>query len=134
MAESADETDDISLEDALSNLKRNASAVEVHFQESLKQLKGFQKRLAKESKSIEVPLQPKTRMMKWLTDRGLKVESTFPEFFEAFVEEHKQDHRLDLSKRTIRLNTPACVLFSMKDTQPVVHLYDILEKVQTLYY
>jgi hypothetical protein len=72
--------------------------------------------------------------MKWLTDRGLRVESTFSDFFEAFVEEHKHDHRVDLSNRTLQLNTAACVLFGLKDTQPVVHLYDILQKVSTLYY
>jgi hypothetical protein len=134
MTDSAEETDAISLEDSLESMKRDAKAVEVHLLESIKQLKQFQKNLAQESKTIEVPLQPKTRMMKWLTDRGLKVESTFQEFFEAFVEEHKTDHRLDVSARTIQLNSSACVLFGLKDTQPTFHLYDVLEKVQRLYY
>jgi len=136
MAEIAEEsgTEDISLEDTLESLKRNAKAAEVHLVESLKQLKVFQRNLAKESKSVELPLQPKTRLMKWLTDRGLKVESSFQEFFEAFVEDHKKDHRLDLSERTIQLNTAACVLFGMKDTNPKVPLYDLLQKTTTLYY
>lgn len=136
MAESADEsgTEDISLEDTLESLKRNAKAAEVHLLESLKQMKVFQRNLAKEAKSIEVPLQPKTRMMKWLTDRGLKVESTFQEFFEAFIEEHKQDHRLDLSSRTIQLNRAACILFGYKDTSPKIPLFEILERLPSLYY
>lgn len=135
MTDSSEEPDDtISLEDSLSALKRDANAVEVHLLESIKQLKIFRKNLAKESKTIDVPLQPKTRIMKWLTDRGLKVESTFQEFFEAFVEDHKKDHRLDVSARTIRLNSSACVLFGLKDTGPVVYVYDILEKAQGLYY
>jgi hypothetical protein len=136
MEESADESgsEDISLEDTLESLKRNAKAAETHLLESLKQLKGFQTNLVKESKTIDVPLQPKTRLMKWLTDRGLRVESTFQEFFEAFMDDHKQDHRLDLSARTIQLNTAACVLFGLKDTNPKVHLYDVLQKVSTLYY
>ncbi len=136
MAESAEESgsEDISLEDTLESLKRNAKAAETHLLESLKQLKGFQKNLAKESKTMDVPLQPKTRLMKWLTDRRLRVESTFQEFFEAFVDEHKQDHRLDLATRTIQLNTPACILFGLKDTQPRLHIYDVLQKVSTLYY
>ena len=136
MAESAEESssEDISLEDTLESLKRNAKAAETHLLESLKQLKGFQTNLAKESKTIDVPLQPKTRLMKWLTDRGLRVESTFQEFFEAFIDDHKQEHRLDLSARTIQLNTAACILFGMKDTSPSIHLYDALEKIQTLYY
>jgi len=136
MSDSADESDveDISLEDTLESLKRNAKAAETHLLESLKQMKAFQTHLAKESASIEVPLQPKTRLMKWLTDRGLRVESTFQEFFEAFIDEHKKDHHLDLTTRTVELNTSACVLFGLKDTHPKVHLYELLEKVATLYY
>ena len=133
MTEPEEETETISLEETFKSLKRNAKAVEVHSLESLKQLKAFQKRLAKESNQ-EIPQQPRTRMMKWLTDRGLRVESTFQEFFEALVEEHKQDHRLDLSSRTIQLNTAACILFGYKDTSPKVSLYDLLEKVPSLYY
>ncbi len=132
--ETEEPEDTISLEESLTTLKRDAKAVEVHLLESIKQMKGFQKKVAQESKTIEVPLQPKTRLMKWLTDRGLKVESTFQEFFEAFVEEHKKDHRLDVSQRTIQLNTAACILFGMKDTSPSIHLYDVLEKIQNLYY
>lgn len=135
MTESAEESDDISLEDTLSSLKRNANAVEVHLQESIKQFKQFQKNLASESNAtVELPLQPKTRLMKWLTDKGLKVESTFPEFFEAFLQDHKHDHRLDLSNRTIQLNSAACILFGIKDANPTVHIYDLLLKVPALYY
>jgi hypothetical protein len=133
MADSQEEADDISLDDTLSSLKRNAKAAEVHYLESLKHFKAFQKRLAKEANE-EVPQQPRTRMMKWLTDRGLKVESTFQEFFEAFVEEHKQEHRLDLASRSITLNSAACILFGYKDIQPKVPLYDLLERVTSLYY
>ena len=132
--ETEEPDDTVSLEESLATLKRDAKAVEVHLLESIKQMKGFQKKVAQESKHIEVPLQPKTRLMKWLTDRGLKVESTFQEFFEAFVEEHKKDHHLDVSQRTIQLNSAACILFGMKDTRPSMHLYDVLEKIQTLYY
>jgi hypothetical protein len=136
MAESAEEseTNDIPLEDTLESLKRNAKAVEVHLLESLNQMKRFQRDLRKETKSIEAPLQPKTRMMKWLTDRGLRVESTFHEFFEVFVKEHKEEHRLDLESRSIQLNKAACILFGYKDIQPKVSLYDLLEKVPSLYY
>lgn len=133
--EETDVDESISLEDTLGSLKRNANAVQVHLQESIKQLKVFQKKLLSESKDIsEVPLQPKTRMMKWLTDRGLAVESTFTDFFEAFVEEHKEENRLDLTNRLIRLNSAACILFGYKDVNPVVSLFDLLEKLSVLYY
>lgn len=134
MDEPETDIDSISLDDTLKSLKRNASAVEVHLQESLKQLKRFQKRLAEESKDIsQVPLQPKTRMMKWLTERGLPVETTFQEFFDVFLEEHKQEHRLDLSHKTIQLNSAACVLLGMKDCSSTVSLYSFLEKLPILY-
>ena len=133
MAESPEEQDDISLEDTLSSLKRNATAVEMYYLETLKQLKVFQKRVAKEFYE-EIPQQPKTRMMKWLTDRHLRVESTFQEFFEVFIEEHKKEHRLDLASRSIILNSAACILFGYKDIQPKVPFYDLLEKVSSLYY
>jgi hypothetical protein len=135
MAESAEEsgTEDISLEDTLESLKRNAKAAETHLLETLKQMKAFQLKVVKESKTMDIPLQPKTRLMKWLTDRRLRVESTFQEFFEAFVDEHKEEHRLDLSNRTIQLNSAACVLFGLKDTAPTLHIYDVLERVEKLY-
>jgi hypothetical protein len=125
----------LSLEDTLDSLKRNANAVQVHFQESILHLKTFQKKLLAGSKDIsEVPLQPKTRLMKWLTERGLAVESTFLEFFEVFIAEHKQEHRLDLSGRTLKLNSAACILFGYKDANPVVSIYDLIEKLNVLYY
>jgi hypothetical protein len=130
------ETDDqtISLEDTLSSLKRNAKAVDVYFHESRKSLKEFQKKLNEESKSLAtIPLQPRTRCMKWLTDRHLPVESSFSEFFEAFVEEHAKDQRLDLSKRSIILNESACILFGYKQKDHVVTIWELLEKLPHLY-
>jgi hypothetical protein len=133
MAETEDES--ISLDDTLESLKRNAKAVDVYFQETRKKLKDFQKKLAEESGGLnDVPLQPRTRMMKWLTDHGLPVECTFTDFFEVFVEEHKKEHRLDLSKRSICLNENACILFGIKGRNPDVCLYDLLERLNVLYY
>lgn len=131
------EIDDItiSIEDTLESLKRNAYAVDVYFQEAKKKLKDFQNTLAEESNSLsEIILQPRTRMVKWLTDRSLAVESTFVDFFEVFVEEHKKEERLDLSNRTIRLNSAACILFGYNDSNPIVPLYDLLAKLNVLYY
>ena len=171
-----DVEDNISLEDTLESLKRNANAVDVHLQEARKKLKAFQHKIAEESSSLdEVPLQPRTRMMKWLTDRHLPVESTFVDFFEVFIEEHKKENRLDISKRTVYLNTDASILFGYrpphienvrpvgdlrtslnnveaqfaegdsclvpvldvrrpKEREVTVHLYNLLEKLNVLYY
>lgn len=134
MEEQDTETETISLEDTLQSLKRNAYAVEIHLQQSILHLKKLQKRLIEESKDIsQQALQPRTRMMKWLTDRGLPVESSFTEFFEVFLEEHKKEHRLDLSKRTISLNADACILFGYKSKSVELHILDLMEKLPVLY-
>lgn len=127
-----EEPDGLSLEESLSSLKRNAFATEVHLTESIKSMKRLVKSLKEEP--TETPLQPRTRLMKWLTDRGLPVECSFQEFFEAFLQEHKAEHRLDLSKRTIQLNSAACILFGLKDKKPEMHVYDLLQKLDVLYY
>ena len=132
-SETAEET--ISLEDTLQSLKRNAHATEVHLQESLRKLKLFRKRVSDEQFQdiSQRDLQPRTRMMKWLTERGLPVECSFQDFFERFLEEHKEEHRLDLSRRTIHLNPAACVLFGVKGQPSEVHILDLLEKLPLLY-
>lgn len=132
--ETETENQNISLEDTLVSLKRNAQAVDVYFNESKNKLKTFQRKLNEESKPLNhIPLQPRTRCMKWLTDRGLSVESTFVEFFEAFIEEHGKEERLDLSNRTICLNQDACILFGYKRVNPTVTLWEVLEKLPVLY-
>ena len=127
--------DSISLEDSLDSLKRNAVATQVMLQETLKSLKQFQKKLMEETTvpASAKPLQPKTRMMKWLTDRHLGVESSFSDFFEAFLDEHKQEHRLDLSTRSIQLNDKACVLLGYELSHTWVSVYEVLEKALRLY-
>jgi hypothetical protein len=127
------EAETIPLEDTLDTLKRNANAVEIHLQETIKHVKRLRKQVVEESNDLsEMPLQPRTRMMKWLTERGLPVESTFLEFFEVFIEEHKKEHRLDLSQRTVRPNEKACILFGLKE-QDSITLFDLLEKLPLLY-
>jgi len=128
------EEDTHSLEDLLESLKRNAKAVDVYFQESRSKLKTVQKKLAQESGNpSELPLQPRTRLMKWLTDRQMPVESSFSEFFEALMEEHGTEDRLDLSTRTILLNESACVLFGRTARHAKVSLYELLGLIPTLY-
>ncbi len=125
------EPEEVSLEESLSTLKRNAHATEVHLQESIKAFKRIQKTVSVEPS--DAPLQPRTRLMKWLTDRGLPVESSFHDFFEVFLIEHKQEHRLDLSNRSIQLNPAACTLFARSQRYSLVSLYDILEMLPLLY-
>lgn len=134
MEETETEEDSISLELLIQGLKRNAHATEVYLQQSIRHMKQLQKRLDEESQELsQRTLQPRTRMMKWLTERGLPVECSFQEFFEVFLDEHKQEHRLDVSKRTIRLNPAACILFDVKAKSPELHIFDLLEKYPLLY-
>lgn len=134
--ESATETDQdngISLELTLESLKRNAKAVDVYLEESRGKLKAFQKKLAEESHDLtEIPLQPRTRLMKWLTERGMPVSSSFRDFFELFLEEHGKETRLDVSTRTVSLNSAACVLFGVK-SNTVLSIFDVLERTEALY-
>lgn len=129
-----EQEESISLEDTLESLKRNAKAVDVFLNESRLKLKVFQKKLAEGSKDLcEIPLQPRTRMMKWLSDRNLTVECSFRDFFEEFLQEHTKEDRLDLSERTIRLNSSASVLFGVKE-DTVLHIFDVIQYVNYLYY
>ena len=133
MESATEQESEIPLEETLESLKRNAKAVDVYFHESRLKLKAFQKKLAQESHDLaEIPLQPRTRLMKWLTDRGLPVESTFRDFFEAFLEEHGNQHLLDLSERTVHLNTAACTLFGVKQNT-ILSIFDLLKHTQSLY-
>lgn len=129
----SEQDSEVSLEETLESLKRNAKAVDVYFHDSRFKLKAFQKKLAEESHDLaEVPLQPRTRLMKWLTDRSLPVESTFRDFFEAFLEEHGDDHLLDISERTVYLNPSACILFGVKPNT-TLSIFDLLKNTQSLY-
>jgi hypothetical protein len=133
--ETEPEPEAISLEECLASLKRNAKAVEVHLQEAVKKTKSVQRCVAQESKKLcDVPLQPRTRMLKWLSDRNLKSDTSFADFFETLVQEHKVEHRLSLSERSFTLNADACVLFGIKGKDPRINLYDLIEKFHTLYY
>jgi len=128
------EEDTSSLEDLLESLKRNAKAVDVYFQESRTKLKVVQKKVKEESGDLsELPLQPRTRLMKWLTDREMPVESSFSEFFEVLMEEHGKEGRLDLSARTISLNSAACILLGKSMKQCRLSVYELLELIPSLY-
>jgi len=123
----------VSLEDTLESLKRNAAAVETYFKEARTQMKTIHTTaLEILASSAEVPLQPRTRLMKWLTDHNLPVETSFHDFFEAFLVEHKQDQRLDLSTRSIRLNRAGAHLFQCH-VNTTVSLYDLLRSLSLLY-
>lgn len=123
----------VSLDDTLESLKRNAAAVEAYFKEARTQMKGVHATaLEILASSAEVPLQPRTRLMKWLTDRNMPVDTSFHTFFDAFLVEHKQEHRLDLSTRSIRLNKAGAHLFQCQ-LNTTVPLYDLLRSLSLLY-
>ena len=129
----ATDTEGISLEETLDSLKRNAAAVDVYCKEARTRMKAIHTTAMEAiASSAEVPLQPRTRLMKWLTDHGLPVDTSFHDFFDTFLLEHKQDHRLDLSSRSIRLNKAGAHLFQQQ-VNTTVSLYDLLRSLSLLY-
>ena len=127
------DTEGGSLEETLDSLKRNAAAVDLYFKEARTRMKAIQaSAMELLASSAEVPLQPRTRLMKWLTDHDLPVDTSFHDFFDLFLLEHKEENRLDLSTRSIRLNKAGAHLFQQQVNTPV-SLYDLLRSLSLLY-
>lgn len=129
----ATDTEGPSLEETLDSLKRNAVAVDLYCKEARTRMKAIHATAMEVlASSVEVPLQPRTRLMKWLTDHGLPVDTSFHDFFNTFLLDHKQDNRLDLSSRSIRLNKAGAHLFQQQ-VNTSMSLYDLLRMVSLLY-
>lgn len=127
------DTEDVSLEETLESLKRNAAAVDTYFKETRTRMKAIRATTMEMlASSAEVPLQPRTRLMKWLTDHDLPVDTCFHDFFDLFLLEHKEENRLDLSTRSIRLNKAGAHLFQQQ-VNTTVTLYDLLRSLSLLY-
>ena len=127
------ESDEGSLEDLIESLKRNAFAVDQSYKQAVSKLKAVRVAVLEEQKSMsEVPLQPRTRLMKWLTDRGLPVDCSFREFFQTFLQEHKEESRLELETRVIRLSKSGAVLLG-KAPETRISLGEFFQSLSSLY-
>lgn len=118
----------------LSSLKNSAKGVEETLVHTINRLKVAQHKLKLEVEELSsVELHPRPALRAWLKARNLETESSFTDFFEAFLIEHQAEHRLELSDRTIRLNKDASKLFQITPNTRM-SLPEILEKLPVLYH
>lgn len=129
MEPSDTEENDLCIAEHLFTLKTRAKVAEEAVVSALDRLKLFEKRIKQDMEETELRAKPVLR--KWLEARNLPHNSSFQEFFQAFLDEHKQEYRLDISNRTLSLNKEACQLFGLTGTITMVQL---LERLPILYY
>ena len=129
------ESDSDEIETQLSTLKLRAGEAEDQVVQALNRLKLVEFKLKKELEDLsETSLRSKVPLRQWLTSRNLSKESTFQEFFETLLEEHKAEHRLDISDRSILLNKDACKLFGLVGKDIRMTMKELLEKLPQIYH
>jgi hypothetical protein len=129
------DSEDSEVEMALSTLKENASKAEEQVLQALNRLKLVEFKMKQELEDLsETQLKSKAALRHWLETRNLPKTSSFQEFFEKFLEEHKADHRLDLTDRSIRLNKDGCKLFGVSGKDVKMTMAEILEKLPQIYH
>ena len=132
--ESSD-TDDNEIMLALTSLAENTKKAEEQVIHALNRLKLLEFKMKQELEDLsETQLKAKPALRYWLETRSLPKTSTFQEFFERFLEEHKAEHRLDLTDRSIHLNKDGCKLFGYAGKDVKVRLTEILERLPQIYH
>ncbi len=133
--EDIDDQNIVYIEQHLSSLKTASEVAEQEIVNALNRLKLAEHKLKIELEELsETQLRSKPLLRKWLKARDLPLDCSFQEFFQAFLEEHKKEHRLDLSDRSILLNAEGCKLFGMEGKEKKVSIHDILEHLPILYH
>lgn len=128
------DTDDNEIETSLLTLKTNASQAETHVLQALTQLKQVEVTMKRQLDAVSEPqLRSKAPLRYWLEARTLSKDCSFQQFFERFLEEHKQEYRLDLTDRSILLNTDARTLFGVPGTTGKLTMTEILERLPRIY-
>jgi len=132
--ESIESIDSLSFEESLLILREHSAAAEKLSEKAHGHFQEFRKRVAYEPRESisEVTLQAKPILHKWLKQRDLPLSLSFQEFFAEFLKEHAQEYRLDLSDRSIALNTDAASLIGYTSQEPI-DLLDFLLYVPTLF-
>lgn len=130
-----DDSEISEIETSLSTLKDHASQAEDQVLKALNRLKLVEFKLKQEVEDLsETQLKSKAPLRHWLQNRNLPASCSFQEFFERFLEEHKQEYRLDLSDRSIRLNKDACKLFGLGGKEIKLTMTEILERLPQIYH
>jgi hypothetical protein len=123
------------IEQHISSIKTSALSLETATVATLNKLKLAQHKLKMELEQLsETELRSKPTLRAWLKARDLPLDCSFQEFFQAFLDEHKQDYRLDLSDRSVLLNKDSCKLFGVEGTNVKLGLRDLLERLPLLYH
>jgi hypothetical protein len=129
------ETEDTEIENALETLKEKANKAEDQVIQALNRLKLVEFKMKQELEDLsETQLKSRAVLRHWLEARNLPKESTFQQFFEALLEEHKQEYRLDLGDRSIRLNKDGCKLFGVSGKDVKMTMTEILERLPQIYH
>lgn len=123
------------IEEHLFNLKQSAKKAEDSVVDALNRLKLTQHKLKIEMEQLsETELRTRPNLRAWLKSRDLHPDCSFQEFFQKFLEEHKQEYRLDLTDRSILLNKDACKLFGLTGTNVKMRMPEILERLPLLFH
>ena len=126
--------EEFALEEQLFILKTTAKKLDESIITIENQLKVVQQKLKIELEELSATeLRSRPSLRTWLKSHDLPENCSFQDFFEAFLQEHQKDYRLNLSDRTIRLNKEASHLFGVNfDT--TLSLLEILERLPLLYH
>ena len=128
-------TDHDDIEESLSSLKDSARVAEDAVLQALNRLKVAQHKLKIEVEELsQTELRSKSTLRAWLKSRQLAPDCSFQDFFQAFLDEHKKEQRLDLSDRSIVVNADGCKLFGLEGKDKKVLLHDLLERLPSIYH
>jgi hypothetical protein len=130
--ESGPETDvegDLSVDDILTRIREQARTIEKSFEDTFERIKAYRESLENEDANLIA----KPRMKIWLEKRQMPPIVSFSEFFEVFLEEHKEEGRLDIGTRTIDLREDARDLFRPKLKTTKIHILDFLGHLDQLF-
>jgi hypothetical protein len=123
------------IEEALSSLKASAKVVEDTLVTTINRLKRIQQKVRLEVEELsETELRSKPALRLWLQERSLENDCSFQEFFQAFLEEHKEEHRLDLTDRSLLLNKDACKLFGLQGSNVKMSMPELLQRLPLIYH
>lgn len=121
-------------EEICASLTLQAKRVGELFTECETHYKAFHKRVVADIDPIEdAELIPKDKMKVWLQAHNLSERVTFQQFFEAFLQDHKKEGRLDLSNRSLDPNPEARALLGIKRAQKKIPVLDLIELLTNLF-